>query len=1107
MRAVLARLRGPDIDDHLRLFEATDWSATSLGPLDSWPQELATQVFLTMLLPDPQSLVLGEESVVIYNQAYGRLIRDHHPAYFGRPVATWTEWLPYFEQMGAIYAQAEKTGRAWVNPTFPMVMNSGGFKENVDFSCTVICLPPPLKGFLGSFKETTATAAAEKRNLILEDLVSLWKTSSSLKALWANVLNSISQHPELFPFCSLYSATLAIQNDPSVSDSSGNESDGCIYTLEGTVESEDSDLSGILQNIDLGTETDGPSRDPFLSYFQRAETTRSPVAMDQSDIPPGWQSIAKARDVGEACRGAVVCPSSSNQLSRVQAFLVFGLSTRDAYNESYQEWVLRLQRELSDIVASILSTQEAARKKREIARRQRLESELVIKELALQRKEAELAALRVEGITKIVGLANVAIFEHDLNGRLVFANDAFYSIVSAHEDQNDRISFLPTEHWDALLRGESRTFELRCRNGTWGLCSALPTRNHSGQIDAVIGVITDIESQKRAEQEACAKLDALEKARIAEKRYYRFLEIIPSGIAVIDPAGQITYATDAWFEMTGHRRCAIGETRWQDVIHEEDLEYVERCFDKLSLESQPLEFQFRMRSPWINPAGEKCGSSWMLCNALPELRKDGTVEQVVSAITEISHLKWAETVNVNRVEEANESKKHALAFIDMTSHEIRNPLGAVIHCADSVSECLTELKILLSDQEDRSLEANTGPAKGYQHLNQLIDTGIESVNTILSCSEHMTNIVTDTLTLSKLDANLLRISPSAVRSVCILQDIQKMFEVEAKRLSVYLSTIVDSSLAAQNAEWMAIDTGRVMQILINLVSNAIKFTRTRKEGPKNVTVRVGASKTRPLDLPVDFTIARALQDSIYDTAEFSENTCYLWFTVEDTGIGMNSEEQNRIFSRFAQGSIRTHKTYGGSGLGLFISRTLSELQGGEIGVSSEPDKGSTFAFFVKAHTTSPPQLQKNSNGLSRLASPATHDLKPGKIPVSVLIVEDNAVNQRVLQRSLKVKGYLTHVANHGQEALDFLRTTKLWKGNEFSPTAPEIDVVLMDVEMPIMDGLESNLPIIAASANARAEQIQMALEAGMDDSITKPFRIPELMPKIDSFAAWARAQG
>lgn len=422
MHAVLTRLRGPDIDDHLRLFDAIDWPATSLGPLDSWPQELATQVFLTMLVPDAQCLVLGDDKIVIYNQAYGRLIRDHHPSYFGRSVATWTEWLPYFEAMGAIYQQAEKTGRAWVNPTFPMVMDSGGYKENVDYSCAVICLPPPLKGFLGSFRETTAAVAAEKRNSVLEDLVSVWKTSPSLKSLWTNVMKSISQYPELFPFCSLYSTTLAIQNDPSVSDSSGNESDGCMYTLEGKVEGLDADVPRIPQNLDLGADTDGASLDPFLSYFQQAETTRSPVTMDARDIPDGWQSVAESRGVNESCRGAVVCPSSSNQLSRVQAFLVFGLSTRDAYNHSYQEWVLRLQREFSDIVASILSTQEAARKKRETARRLRLESEVVNKELALQRKEAELAALRVERITRIVGLANVAIFERDLDGRLVFAN-------------------------------------------------------------------------------------------------------------------------------------------------------------------------------------------------------------------------------------------------------------------------------------------------------------------------------------------------------------------------------------------------------------------------------------------------------------------------------------------------------------------------------------------------------------------------------------------------------------------------------------------------------------------------------------------------------------
>lgn len=186
--------------------------------------------------------------------------------------------------------------------------------------------------------------------------------------------------------------------------------------------------------------------------------------------------------------------------------------------------------------------------------------------------------------------------------------DAFYKLVDAPEDRSDRKPFLPIEHWNALLRGESRTFELRCRDGTWGLCSVLPTRNQNGQIDAVIGVITDIESQKRAEQEACAKIEALEKARLAEKRYYRFLEIIPSGIAVTDPSGQITYATQAWYEMSGHRPCGFGEIRWQDVIHEEDLNFVESHMRKLASENQPVAFQFRMKRPWINSAGENCGS-------------------------------------------------------------------------------------------------------------------------------------------------------------------------------------------------------------------------------------------------------------------------------------------------------------------------------------------------------------------------------------------------------------------------------------------------------------------------------------------------------------------
>lgn len=267
-----------------------------------------------------------------------------------------------------------------------------------------------------------------------------------------------------------------------------------------------------------------------------------------------------------------------------------------------------------------------------------------------------------------------------------------------------------------------------------------------------------------------------------------------------------------------------------------------------------------------------------------------------------------------------------------------------------------------------------------------------------------------------------------------------MSEVEAERVGVDLKTFVDQSLRTLNAEWVVVDPGRVMQVLINLVTNAIKFTKT-EDGKKEVTVRMGASVKRPLDLNVDFTLARAHQDSIFDTAEFTENTCYLWFTVEDTGCGMNAEEKNRIFSRFGQGSIKTYNTYGGSGLGLFISRTLVELQGGEIGASSEKGEGSTFGFFVRTHTSAPPQTQNGKN-ISRIPSPSVK-IDDGKIPISVLIVEDNAVNQRVLQKQLTKKGYITHVANNGQEALDVLKKTKLWKGNEQLASAGDVDVILM----------------------------------------------------------------
>lgn len=286
---------------------------------------------------------------------------------------------------------------------------------------------------------------------------------------------------------------------------------------------------------------------------------------------------------------------------------------------------------------------------------------------------------------------------------------------------------------------------------------------------------------------------------------------------------------------------------------------------------------------------------------------------------------------------------------------------------------------------------------------------------------------------------------------------------------------------------------------------------------------------------------------------------YLEFAVRDTGRGLSREELKVLFQRFQQASPRTHVQYGGSGLGLFISRELTELQGGEIGVSSESGKGSTFAFYVKCRRSSEPKEPvegatgislarklSNSKEKTRPIEPpkvkdfaTVHD-KPAAAAVQptakkpdlrVLIVEDNlgmftidiqikvptlinSVNQKVLQRQLHNQGIQTRVANHGGEALEILRTSTYWK--DASEDAVDLGVVLMDKEMPVMDGLQCtsairalekagdlrcHVPIIAVTANARSEQIATLLAAGMDDVVSKPFRIAELIPKIEELAS------
>ncbi|KAF1955204.1 hypothetical protein CC80DRAFT_415608 [Byssothecium circinans] len=619
-----------------------------------------------------------------------------------------------------------------------------------------------------------------------------------------------------------------------------------------------------------------------------------------------------------------------------------------------------------------------------------------------------------------------------------------------------------------------------------------------------------------SEQLAARTQEALD----SETRFTRMAEYSPAGLFIADHAGRITYCNDTWYEITRVPKDLSKTDKWNEYVHEEDQQLIRERWQQLVENADAINIEFRFKTPWSDRNGNK-GDTWVLFCAFPEKFQDGMLKSVFGSITNISSQKWAEGFQKRKMEEAVELKRQQEAHMDLTSHEMRNPLSAILQCADEISTLLSNFRTSGTKEIPPSI----------------VSDSIDAAQTIALCAQHQKRIVDDVLTLSKLDSEMLMVTPVDAQPLQIVQRALKMFEGEVRTAGIQMEFVIDDSFKDLDVDWVKLDPSRVLQVLINLTTNAIKFTTT--ETSRTIKVILSASTKCPSSLAsprVSFFPSkskRADQTLSQDWGDGEE--IYLEFAVQDTGRGLSPEEKKLLFQRFSQASPRTHVTYGGSGLGLFISRELTELQGGEIGVSSEAGKGSTFAFYVKCRKSTEPQdateilpvtvQRQPSNAKDRPRRPqppkikdfaavppeTTKDvLQRNKLDLKVLIVEDNLVNQRVLQRQLGNRGITTYVANHGGEALEKLKQSRFWKGH--GADALDIRVVLMDKEMPVMDGLQctskirefeaqgllnDHVPIIAVTANARSEQIATLLAAGMDDVVSKPFRIPELVPKIE----------
>ncbi|MBD2089795.1 PAS domain S-box protein [Microcoleus sp. FACHB-1515] len=634
-------------------------------------------------------------------------------------------------------------------------------------------------------------------------------------------------------------------------------------------------------------------------------------------------------------------------------------------------------------------------------------------QLALQKSDAQLQA--------ILSNANAGIFAKDLEGRYLFANRALAQELNLTPEEligKTDYEILPSELADryrntdrkALAAGTAINFD----NYTPDLDEQkafvtvkFPLLNADDIPYAICGISTDISDRVRAE-------NAL---RNSELKYRSIFENSQIGIgrSCLTGNGRFLDANQRCAEILGHQSAV--ELIDRQFAHDYFVNLTDRqwIIDELERYGEVRNFEVALRRPDNSIV-------WVLLS----LRKNYQEDCTDFVITDISDRKRAEQ-ELQNAKEAAEAANHAKsAFLANMSHELRTPLNAILGFAQ-----LMERDLSLSDRQRDALA------------------------TINRSGEHLLNLINDVLEMSKIEAGRIVLNPVPFDLHRLLQTLQEMFNGRAptKRLSL------EFDLAVDLPRYVRSDEGKLRQVLINLLGNAVKFTDAG-----GVRLSVKSEECDRLTLQ---------------------------FEITDTGCGIAAEEQESLFQPFVQTTSGT-RAREGTGLGLTISRQFIHLMGGEIKFTSTIAQGSTFRFQipvqrVEAIALPTPTLQRR---VLRLA-----DDQPS---YRILIVDDRSENRDLMTQLLEMVGFETRIAIDGQAAI---AQWQAWQPH----------LIWMDMRMPVMDGYEATRrirqaqtpattpTIIALTASAFEEQQASILAAGCDDFVRKPFREAVLFEKMTQY--------
>ncbi len=625
------------------------------------------------------------------------------------------------------------------------------------------------------------------------------------------------------------------------------------------------------------------------------------------------------------------------------------------------------------------------------------------------------------------------------------------------------VQFVPVEingqQWTIAVSTTDR-FPLVSRSAKWGICL--------GCLSLTCLAAGIVWSMGKTADRAWALANVMTSdLRESESRYREMSDAVPVMVWTTDADGKFTSVNRSCAEFTGRAAAEeLGED-WLSVVHPAERNSIGQAYRDIVIARQPFEMEFRAR----RFDGDY---RWVFNRGVPRFSEDGVFLGYIGGCIDISERKEAErSLQRTNEELARTTKQLEALAAEFGAKNVQ--LEAERRKADAANEAKSEFLANMSHEIRTPMTAILGYAELlFQEgdISRAPEGRVKAIKTVQRNGEHLLGLINDILDLSKIEAGKLSVETIPCSPVAIVTDVVELMKVRSQAKSIGLCVEYEGLIP----ETIQSDPTRIRQVLVNLVGNAIKFTTA---GEVRIVVRL-----------LDGSVPK------------------LEFDVVDSGIGMTAEQMDRLFKPFSQADTSMSRQFGGTGLGLTISRRLAEYLGGDVAiVESRPGVGTRFRLSIETGSIDGVRLAAIGHQEPKRTS-TTSRLSPidGSLSIEgcqILVAEDGSDNQKLIGHLLKKAGATATIVENGQLAVD----AALAAENLGQP----FDVVIMDMQMPVLDGYKATTllrekgyrrPILALTAHAMDGDRERCLAAGCDDFATKPIDRNRL---FDQIAQWKNA--